>query len=461
MKTFAVLTGVLLLSVLSAAGADRPNVILMMADDLGWGDVGFNGNQTIRTPHLDAMAANGLRLNRFYAAAPVCSPTRGSCLTGRHPYRYGIPYANSGHLKSEEITIAELLRRHGYRTGHFGKWHLGTLSPDYSGKAARQPAKHFMTPGMNGFDEWFSTEFAVATWDPYARENSHVQGRLAGDPRNLYWHNGRNIQGGLEGDDSRIIMDRALPFMRGAVEQGSPFFAVIWFHAPHKPVVAGPKYRALYAAHPEGAQHYFGCITAMDEQIGRLRAALRDMQIAENTMLCFCSDNGPEGRKQGQGTSWGTAGPFRGRKRSLYEGGVRVAAAIEWPSRISPGMSTDVPAVTLDYLPTIVELTGAEFADSRPRDGRSLVPLLDGHNAPRGRPIGFQSQKQLAWTDDRFKLISVDAGKSWQLYDLLADRSETRDLAAEKPELVQRMQSALESWRASCRASAAGADYRE
>ena len=200
-----------LLSVISAqffvvppavASPDRPNIILMMADDLGWGDVGFNGGKTIQTPHLDAMAGAGLKFNRFYAAAPVCSPTRGSCLTGRHPYRFGVQFANVGHLRQGEWTLAELLKEHGYRTGHFGKWHLGTLSPEYSGKKKREPQKHYATPGMNGFDEWFSTEFAVATWDPYDPRNSHLGKNAAPDPRALYWHNGVNVAGGLEGDDS-------------------------------------------------------------------------------------------------------------------------------------------------------------------------------------------------------------------------------------------------------------------
>lgn len=449
-------------SAVPGSAAERPNIVLMMADDLGWGDVGFNGNTTIRTPHLDAMARDGLKLNRFYAAAPVCSPTRGSCLTGRHPFRYGIPFANSGHLKREEITVAELLREVGYTTGHFGKWHLGTLSPNYSGKGAqRKPGRNYMPPSENGFDEWFSTEFAVSTWNPYSREYSHVKGANAGDPRNCYWHNGTNVRGGLEGDDSRIIMDKAIPFMTEAVKADKPFFAVIWFHAPHKPVVAGPRHRAMYAEHPEGAQHYFGCITAMDEQVGRLRKTLRAFDVNTKTLLCFCSDNGPEGRRQGENTNWGTAAPFRGRKRSLYEGGVRVAAAMEWTGRIRPGTETDVAAVTSDYLPTIVELAGAEFSEQRPRDGISLVGLLDGQLKSRGQPIGFQSQNQRSWSDQRYKLITTDKGKSWELYDLVADPSETQDISAAHADRVIAMRSALAAWVRSCAASSEGGDYPE
>ena len=157
------------------ARADKPNVILMMADDMGWGDTGYNGNRVIKTPNLDRMSREGIRFDRFYAGSSVCSPTRGSCLTGRHPYRYGVHTANQGHLRDEEICLAELLKEHGYATGHFGKWHLGTLTPDYSGKGpGRKPRENYSTPGMNGFDEWFSTEFAIATWDPYDPANSHL-----------------------------------------------------------------------------------------------------------------------------------------------------------------------------------------------------------------------------------------------------------------------------------------------
>jgi len=194
--------------------ANKPNIILCMADDLGWGDPGFNGNSTIKTPHLDRMAQAGMRFTRFYSGAPVCSPTRGSCLTGRHPYRYGIFFANSGHVRKEEITLAEALKSQGYTTGHFGKWHLGTLLPDYSGKGpGRKPRENYMTPAMSGFDEWFSTEYAVATWDPYDPVVFHGK-KKDYDVRALYWHNGKNITEGLKGDDSRIIMDRAIPFIR-------------------------------------------------------------------------------------------------------------------------------------------------------------------------------------------------------------------------------------------------------
>ena len=452
----------------------RPNIILCMADDLGWGDTGYHGHPVVQTPHLDDMARRGLRLERFYAAAPVCSPTRGSVLTGRHPYRYGIHTANDGHLKDEETCLAEVLRQSGYATGHFGKWHLGTLAPDFSGKGpGRQPEQNYMTPGMAGFDEWFSTEYAVATWDPYDPVNAH--GRS--DVRALYWHNGTNLVDaaaeGLTGCDSRIIMDRAIPFIEAAARAGTPFFAVIWFHAPHAPVIGGPAYRARYPGQTADAQHYFAAVTALDEQVGRLRRRLGELGVRDDTLLWFCSDNGPEGNPDRQGRHQGSAGPFRGRKRSLYEGGVRVPGIIEWPARIRQPGQTSIPAVTSDCFPTILAALGQDLrADQRrPFDGLSLLPLIDGRWTERPRPIAFQSAGMATLSDNRFKLVHNPGRKrlrsdngdtpvsEWELYDLAADPGETTNVAPRHPKVVQAMRRKLETWQRSCAASEQGADY--
>ena len=440
---------------------NKPNIILCMADDLGWGDPGFNGNSMIKTPHLDRMAKAGMRFTRFYSGAPVCSPTRGSCLTGRHPYRYGIFFANSGHMRKEEITLAEALKTQGYTTGHFGKWHLGTLLPDYSGKGpGRKPRENYMTPGMSGFDEWFSTEYAVATWDPYDPAAFHGK-KKDFDVRALYWHNGNNITEGLKGDDSRIIMDRAIPFIRKAVEDNNPYVAVIRFHAPHAPVVAGPQYRAMYSQYSEDEQHYYGCITALDEQVGRLRGELRALGVADNTMLWFCSDNGPEGKDGKTGRYRGSAGPFRGRKRSLLEGGVRVPGLLEWPSMVKTGRVTDIPCSTSDYFPTVLDVLGFQMkGQPEPIDGVSLVSLIEGKMTERPLPIGFESRNQVSLTDNRYKIYSSDKGNSYLLFDLLEDPGETQNLAAEKPHIVKAMKTELDKWRVSCENSLAGKDYQ-
>jgi len=452
--------------------AEKPNIILVMCDDLGWGDVGFNGNKIIHTPHLDAMAKNSLRFERFYAAAPVCSPTRGSCITGRHPYRYGVYFANTGHMKTEELTLAELLKKHGYATGHFGKWHLGTLTKTETeaNRGGPRGVKNFSPPQVNGFDVCFSTESKVPTWDPMLRPKNN-KSKTWWDPAEdngpygtAYWNEkGARVTENLRGDDSRVIMDRAIPFIRAAAKKEQPFFTIVWFHAPHLPVVAGPEYTKLYAKHSKFAQHYYGCITALDEQVGRLRKELRTLGIADNTLVTFCSDNGPEGNASAPGS----AGHFSGRKRSLLEGGIRVPGLVEWPAKIKPGV-TAIPAVTSDYLPTILDLIGAEQTDKRPLDGISLVPLFKGKMKERGQPIGFQSAGQVALISDRYKIYGSGGRKKEQeltlpklkLFDLKKDPSEKNDLAAQHPDLIKKMTATLKQWRKSCRHSDTGGDYK-
>jgi arylsulfatase A-like enzyme len=450
----------------------RPNVILCMADDLGWGDVGYNGNTMIHTPNLDEMAASGIQFNRFYSGSAVCSPTRGSCLTGRHPYRYGIYHANTGHLKEEEIALPEVLNELGYATGHFGKWHLGTMTPDYSGKGLkRHPELNYMTPGMAGNEEWFATEYAVATYDPYNPENRHDN---VGDPRTLYWHNGVNITEGLQGCDSKIIMDKAIPFIRRSVKENRPFLAVIWFHAPHAPVVGHPEYmEKLYSEYSEDEQHYYSVVTALDAQVGRLRKELRELGISENTLLCFTSDNGPEGNPGKKARYQGSAGIFRGRKRSLYEGGVRVPGIIEYPARFTKHREVDLPCSTSDYFPTLCELMGLEIKDyERPFDGISLWDIMEGEQTEREHPIGFQIGEQKSLTDDRYKLVHnlgteryrSDNGSvpvaEYELYDLVNDPAETENIIARQPDVAEQMIRQLKEWIISCRKSDQGADYR-
>jgi arylsulfatase A-like enzyme len=459
-----------------SSARQKPNVVLIMCDDLGWGDVGFNGNRVIRTRNLDAMAKSGMVLTRFYSASAVCSPTRASCVTGRNPYRIGIPTANSGHMKPEELTLAELLKKLGYTTGHFGKWHLGTLTKTVveANRGGPRGAEHYSPPQDNGFDVCFSTESKVPTYDPMLKPATNVSSKgwdyirdrsSAVQYNTHYWdHHGKMVTDNLEGDDSRIIMDRAMPFIEGAVKVGKPFFAIVWFHTPHLPVVCGPEHAKMYAQYDSYQKNYYGCVTAMDEQVGRLRATLKELGVAKNTLVTFCSDNGPEGKA---GSAPGTAGPFRGRKRDLFEGGIRVPGIIEWPAVIKPGSSTDFPAVTSDYLPTVLDIVGIEMPDQRPLDGISLVPVFAGKLKQRPSPIGFEFGGKVALTDNRYKLLKTrgrgnrrEGSSGYMLFDLLADPGETHDIAADHPDVVQQMATTLEAWRQSCRASGAGDDYR-
>lgn len=436
---------------------ERPNIILMMADDHGWGDTGYNGHAFARTPHLDRMAAEGLRFDRWYAAAPVCSPTRGSCLTGRHPSRYGIHFANVGRLEPSELCLAEVLQAEGYTTGHFGKWHLGSLTTDIKDANRGGPGSDavYSPPWDNGFDVCFSTESKVPTFDPMIKPpavSRESKGGPGGFYGTYYWTGPRQRVDAsqLRGDDSRLIMDRAIRFIEKATAESKPFCAVIWFHAPHTPVVADKQHRDLYPNHPFGGygQHYHGCITAFDEQVGRLREVLQSKGTAENTMLWYSSDNGPESSAT---SGAGTSGLFRGRKRSLYEGGVRVPGLLVWPDKIKAARVTNVPCVSSDYFPTIMDALGLKLAD-RPYDGVSLMPLISGQMTARP-PIGFLSKKQIAWVDGDYKLYSNDEGRSWELYNITADPREQKNLAASQRQRVSQMAASARQWIMSCQQS--------
>jgi arylsulfatase A-like enzyme len=472
----------------SVAAAGTPlNIVLLMTDDQGWGDVGYRPGAIARTPNLDAMARNGLRLENFHAAAPVCSPTRGSVLTGRHPLRYGVVAANRGHLPREELTIAELLREAGYATGFFGKWHLGTLTTDVADSNRGGPGSelHFSPPWEHGFEVVFATEAAVPTYDPMLKPPGGGGWWLpVTDPRaavpygTAYWSAaGRRVQENLSGDGSRVVMDRAIAFIERAAARGQPFLALIWLHAPHMPWVAAAEHRLPYADQPEIARLYLGSVTALDAQVGRLRERLRTLGIADETLLWFTSDNGPEGPSPMLSQPPGRTAGLRGRKRSLYEGGIRVPTLLEWPGRIPRDGVSHEAAVSSDVLPTLLDLLGLRLPDARPFDGVSLRPLLEGRRLRRGEPIAFEYQEQLALIDGDYKIVRggrdptegaaaqrardflPEIGDGFELYHLESDRGESVDLASQHPEIVRRMGDRLTRWRASVRHSRSGGDY--
>lgn len=437
-----------------AASRERPNVILAMTDDQGWADVGYYGNREIRTPVLDEMASSGIRFDRFYAAHPVCSPTRGSCLTGRHPNRYGC-FSWGYDLPLPEVTLAEVLKRAGYATGHFGKWHLGGIPTvpgrkdrTNRGKMAGAEARH---PGNQGFDEWFSF------WNFFDLNPAH------------FYHNGEAV-GPLQGDGSDITVDRTVEWIKRVLKQRQPFFAVVWFGNPHSPHRALPTDKELYGHVPENKRDYMGEITGVDRAMGTLRKALRDMGVADNTLLWFCSDNG--------GTKAANNGGLKGFKGSLWEGGIRVPGILEWPARVPRPFATDVPAFTSDFYPTILDLVGVEAPDNQPKplDGISLVPLIDGRMKERPEPMAFEvrrNRKDVVWAalvDNRFKLhtqrgkrnagAKQGPGVQTLLYDLAGDPGETTDVAAGHPDIVARMKARLEKWQKSVERSLAGEDYK-
>jgi arylsulfatase A-like enzyme len=439
--------------------AEKPNMVFILTDDQGWGDVGYNGHPKIKTPHLDDMAASGIRFDRFYAAASVCSPTRVSCLTGRNNWRVNMSNptgVGEAHLPAEEITIAEALKGAGYATGHFGKWHVGGFNPETAGI-------HVMPPWMAGFDETFSTYNVIVTFDPYANLPKY-------GIEHAYWHNGRNLtfeeghnNPDLRGDDATIVMSKAIGFIRKQVEADRPFLALVWFHNVHTPLGKNPELMARYAEHTVQEQVYYSNITAIDTQVGALRSALRELGVANNTMVWFASDNGPnlKGKNNvmladAQGgrfeyTPIGSAGAYRGWKRDCYEGGLIVPGLLEWPAVVKQPFATSVPVVTSDYFPTALEAAGVKLPTDRAYDGISLMPLIRGEEFQRGKGIGFHSNGMQAWTETRYKIVRTIKAKknpnpAWELYDLLNDPYETTNLATAEPETLKRLIGAFETW---------------
>ncbi|TQO39670.1 arylsulfatase A-like enzyme [Arenibacter algicola] len=445
-----------------------PNIILLMADDQGWGDMAYNGHPHLKTPNLDAMAANGAVFERFYSASAVCSPTRGSVMTGRHPLRYGICHANCGHIKPEEITLGEMVKDLGYTTGHFGKWHLGTLTRDIveANRGGREKFDgDYAPPWDHGFDVSFVTESKVPTWDPMVtppQSSGDVNGNLIeGEPFNTsYWTGpGKIAKENLEGDDSRVIMDRAIPFIENAAKNDKPFLSIIWFHTPHLPVLAGDDDRAPYADLSEDQQHYYGVLTALDKQVGRLRDKLRELGIAENTVLFYTSDNGPEG-KSVTGRTQGLTKGLTGRKRSLNEGGIRVPGIMEWEGKIGLGTKVNIPCFTSDYFPTIANILGVDLKkNNRPYDGVDMLPIVNGEVMRRTEPLAFDFQGQAALIDNEYKIYSDDGGQHFALYNIRNDMSESNNLATVQPEKLNEMVAYWNQWKESQLMSASGKDY--
>ncbi|MBN1489852.1 MAG: sulfatase [Phycisphaerae bacterium] len=423
----------------------RTNFLVILCDDLGYGDLGCFGHPVIRTPALDRLAGEGLRLTSCYAAAPVCSPSRAGLLTGRNPNRLGvydwIPNKHVMHMQDDEVTIAERLRAAGYATGHFGKWHC-------TGKF-NSPAQP--QPGDQGFDYWFSTQ--------------NNAGPSHHNPANFV-RNGEWI-GATEGYSCQIVTDEAIEWLRKKRPAEQPFFAFVCFHETHEPIASPPELAARYpnAVTPEQAL-YFANVTNVDLAVARLLEALDAIGEADNTLVLFTSDNGPETLNRYPGGNgarcYGSPGPLRGMKLHIYEGGIRVPAILRWPGRARAGTVSDEPVCSLDLLPTFCAIAGVEPPRDRPIDGASFLPMLDGRPIERKTPLFWfygmaltppkAALREGDWklvahwdieeTFDRATPEAVRAIKraklvDFELYNLREDIGEKRDLAAEQPARVE------------------------
>ena len=420
---------------------EGPNVILIYTDDQGSVDMNCYGADDLITPHMDALAARGTRFTQFYAAAPVCSPSRAAVLTGRVPQRAGVPgnvsssKGRSG-MPSEQVTIAEMMKRAGYATAHVGKWHLG-YTPE-------------TMPNGQGFVHSFGHMGGCI--DNY----SHFF-YWAGPNRHDLWENGKEIW-----RDGEYFPDLMVSAGQQFIEdhREKPFFMYWAINLPHYPLQGKAKWHAKYAHLPAPRRMYAEFISSMDEAIGQLLQKLDELGLREDTIVIFQSDHG-HSQEERTFSGGGSAGPYRGAKFSLFEGGIRVPAIISWPGRLPEGAVRDQLATACDWLPTIAELCEIPVPQ-RKLDGRSIVSLVQSAsaNSPHqtfhwqsGRGLGGSQWavrdgdwKLIGHPNDTSKKAKITAADEFFLVNLAEDVSEMENLAGEYPEKVEHLKRLHEQW---------------
>ncbi len=443
-RALVIALGMILGTTALAADAPRPNVILIVADDLGWADLGCYGSTFHATPNLDRLARSGMRFTNAYAACPVCSPSRAAIMTGKYPARLNLTDWLPGRpdrpsqmlmrprfrqqLPLEEHTIAEVLKPAGYTTASIGKWHLG--GPPF-------------WPEHQGFD-------------------LNVGGTETGSPPGGYFGFKTPTMTASSPDEylTDRLADEALRFIER--NRARPFFAYLPHYAVHIPLQAKPGILARYKARPVGGSPqsnpiYAAMLESLDEAVGRILATLDKLEIADRTVVVFTSDNGGLSVKEGPDTPSTSNAPLRAGKGYLYEGGIRVPLIVRWPGATRPGSVCTVPVSGQDLYPTVLELAGVKPAAAQVIDGESLVPLLEGHGEMKrvalfwhyphysnqgGRPGGAVRQGDLM-------LIEHYEDGRRELYDLGRDPGEQHDLASERPGDTARLRNLLVNWRQS------------
>ena len=472
--------------------AERPNIVVLFADDLGYGDLGSYGHPTIRTPELDRLAREGQRWTDFYATAPVCSPSRAALLTGRLPVRsglygrrVGVFFPNDpGGIPDSELTLAEVLQENGYRTAIFGKWHLGDRPEAW-------PTRH-------GFDVWHGIPYSNdmdweggPTLDELIRLRNEGRGDevdrlLAGrrqkyfEPRPEYWNvpliSSERGTGGFEeavlerSPDQRLLTrqatERAVAFLEQRGEDGRPFFLYVPYSMPHTPIFRSAEFEGRSLA-----GRYGDVIEEIDWSVGRIRATLEEQQLAENTLVVFTSDNGPWLLMRHHG---GSAGLLENGKGTTFEGGMRVPAIFWWPGRVPAGNVVSEIGTAMDLFTTSLAITGTEVpnARDRPSDGVDLSPAIFGTGpSPRTTLPYYRQGELMAFREGRYKIHFVTQGayslppeRSEHdpplLYDLAADPGERYDISSEEPQILQRVIAAADRHRASFEPARPLMDFR-
>lgn len=434
----------------------KPNVLLIVSDDQGYADLGCYGGSEIKTPSLDRLAAEGVRLTDFYVAWPACTPSRAALLTGRYPQRNGLydmirnDLVNYGHrfteaeyalspemtlgLDRRETTVAELLRQAGYATGMIGKWDSGR-------------AKRFLPPSR-GFDFFYG--FANTGIDYYTHERYGVPSMFRGLER-------------TEEDKGRYATDvfrsEAVKFVEE--NAGEPFFLYLAFNAPHSasnlekdPLQVPEEYLKRHYPDRDPTNRrtkYMGMVSAMDDAVGEVLETLREKGIDDNTFIIFLSDNGGGGIADN--------GPLRGGKATMWEGGLRVPCLVRWPGQLPQGAVRDDFLTSLEILPTILAATGVEPREGVVLDGFNMLPVLRGENPSQRKAMFWQRRNDKAARVGRYKWLNSEKGAG--LYDLAADVGEKRELSAERPEVLADMKSAFAGWQAEMEASEPRGPFRD
>lgn len=403
-----------------ADSVNHPNFVIFVADDMGWGDSATYGHPLIKTPNLDKLASQGVKLTQCYSACGVCSPSRSAILTGRTPYRNGVWRHLSGnheaHLRASEITYPELLKGIDYETCHVGKWHLNSKqqfnTPD------------FPQPGDHGYDYWM-----------YSHNNASPSHKNPGN----FVRNGKPV-GEMKGYSAQLVAAEAAHWLEDIHDPKKPFALSVWVHEPHSPIATDSRFSDLYPGHDNAK--YMGNISQMDHALGQVMEALDKAGVSDNTLLFFTSDNGPVP------AYGGTAGGLRGNKRSSHEGGIRVPGVARWPGHIKAGTESDIPVIGSDIFSTILDIVDIPLPTDRTIDGVSMLPALEGKSVTRNVPLFWRTH--VSQVNDRsalrigdWKIVSNDEMTKFMLFEIQKDWKEQNDLAAKMPEKTEEMKKEL------------------